>query len=87
MGIKLPLKKEKKENTSEDTRMKSKAWDPMRFQTMATKNILGNVLSIKVLMLATPVFSYYSWGSQGKSTEVVCHSLLQWTTFCQTSPT
>ena len=27
-----------------------------------------------------------SWGSQGKSTEVVCHSLLQWTTFCQTSP-
>ena len=27
-----------------------------------------------------------SWGSQGKNTEVVCHSLLQWTTFCQTSP-
>ena len=24
--------------------------------------------------------------SQGKNTEVVCHSLLQWTTFCQTSP-
>ena len=31
-------------------------------------------------------FSYYSWGSQGKNTEVVCHSLLQWTTLCQTSP-
>ena len=31
-------------------------------------------------------FSYFSWGSQGKNTEVVCHSLLQWTTFCQTSP-
>ena len=30
-------------------------------------------------------FSYCSWGSQGKNTEVVCHSLLQWTTFCQTS--
>ena len=27
-----------------------------------------------------------SWGSQGKNTEVVCHSLLQWTTFCQTFP-
>ena len=27
-----------------------------------------------------------SWGSQGKNTEVVCHSLLQWTTFWQTSP-
>ena len=32
------------------------------------------------------VISYCSWGSQGKNTEVVCHSLLQWTTFCQTSP-
>ena len=30
--------------------------------------------------------SYSSWGSQGKNTEVACHSLLQWTTFCQTSP-
>ena len=25
-------------------------------------------------------FSYCSWGSQGKNSEVVCHSLLQWTT-------
>ena len=32
------------------------------------------------------VFSDCSWGSQGKNTEVVCHSLLQWTTFCQNSP-
>ena len=31
-------------------------------------------------------FSYYSWGSQGQNTEVVCHSLLQWTMFCQNSP-
>ena len=31
-------------------------------------------------------FSFCSWGSQGKNTEVVCHSLLPWTTFCQTSP-
>ena len=31
-------------------------------------------------------FSYCSWSSQGKNTEVVCHSLLQWITFCQTSP-
>ena len=27
-----------------------------------------------------------SWGSQGKNTEVVCHSLLQRTTFCQSPP-
>ena len=26
-------------------------------------------------------FSYCSWGSQGKNTEVACHPLLQWTTF------
>ena len=31
-------------------------------------------------------FSSCSWGSQGKNTEVVFHSLLQWTTFCQTPP-
>ena len=31
-------------------------------------------------------FSYCSWGSQGKNTEVVCHPLPQWTTFCQNSP-
>ena len=31
-------------------------------------------------------FSNCSWGSQGKNIEVVCHSLLQWTTFSQTSP-
>ena len=30
--------------------------------------------------------SYCSWGSQGKNTEVVYHSLLQWTTFCLNSP-
>ena len=31
-------------------------------------------------------FSYCSWGSQGKNTEVVSHSLLQRTMFCQNSP-
>ena len=31
-------------------------------------------------------FSCCSWGSQGKNTEVVFHFLLQWTTFCRTSP-
>ena len=30
-------------------------------------------------------FSCCSWGSQGNNTEEVCHSLLQWTTFCQNS--
>ena len=30
-------------------------------------------------------FSYCPWCSQGKNTGVVCHSLLQWTTFHQNS--
>ena len=30
-----------------------------------------------------PFMKRDSWGSQGKNTELVCHSLLQWTTFCQ----
>ena len=29
---------------------------------------------------------YCSRGSQGKNTEVVCHSRLQWSMFCQNSP-
>ena len=29
---------------------------------------------------------YSSWGSHGKYTWVVCHSLLWWITFCQNSP-
>ena len=36
--------------------------------------------------LQVMAFSYCSWGSQGKNTEVVCHFFLQWTTFCQNSP-
>ena len=31
-------------------------------------------------------FSYSSWGFQGKNTEMACHYLFQWTTFCQNSP-
>ena len=31
-------------------------------------------------------FSYCLWGFWGESSEMVCHSLLQWTMFCQSSP-
>ena len=33
-----------------------------------------------------PFLTIHVDGSQGKNTEVDCPSLLQWTTFCQTSP-
>ena len=39
-----------------------------------------------LLVVACRVFSYCSWGSQGMNAEVVWHSLLQGTTFCQNSP-
>ena len=32
------------------------------------------------------ILLYSSWGSHSKYTGVVCHSLLQWVTFCQNSP-
>ena len=40
-----------------------------------TPTDLGVYLSVSYLF----AFSYCSWGSQGKNTEVVCHCLLQWT--------
>ena len=41
---------------------------------------------VSIQLLHSPLLpSHCSWGSQGKNTEVVCHSLLQWTTFCQNS--
>ena len=54
-------------------------WSPVHIGHVPT---WGVHLSVSYLF----AFSYCSWGSQGKNTEVVCHSLLQWTTFCQTSP-
>ena len=37
-------------------------------------------------MLHHFAFSNCSWHSQGRNNEVVCHFLLQWTTFCQNCP-
>ena len=53
-----------------------------------SSSIIGHWLTWGVHLSVSYLFgfSYCSWGSQGKNTEVVCHSLLQWTTFCQTSP-
>ena len=54
-------------------------WSPVAYWPPTN---LGLLLSVSYHF----AFSYCSWGSQGKNTEVVCHSLLQWTTFHQTSP-
>ena len=54
-------------------------WSPVAYGHLPT---WGDHLSVSYLF----AFSYCSWGSQGKNTEVVCHSLLQLTTFCQNSP-
>ena len=44
---------------------------PVAFQAPTD---LGVHLSVSYIF----AFSYCSWGSQGKNTEVVCYSLLQW---------
>ena len=54
-------------------------WPPVVYWAPAD---LGAHVSVSYLF----AFSYCSQGSQGKNTEVVFHSLLQWTTFCQNSP-
>ena len=48
----------------------------------ATDLLMGSSSFVSYLF----AFSFCSWGSQGKNTEVVCHSLLQWTMFCQNVP-
>ena len=41
-----------------------------------------HLLSINHLCIYLAIiFLYCSWGSGGKNAELVCHSLLQWTTF------
>ena len=54
-------------------------WSPVAYWVPTT---CGVHLSVSYLF----AFSYCSWGSQGKNTEVACHSLLQWITFYQNSP-
>ena len=54
-------------------------WSPVAYWAL---NDLGS-FSFGILSFC---LSYCSWGSQDKNTEVVCPSLLQWTTFCQSSP-
>ena len=53
-------------------------WSPVAYWSPTN---LGGHLSVAYLF----AFSYCSWGSPGNNTEVVCHSLLQGTTFCQNS--
>ena len=51
---------------------------PVAYWTLSD---LGAHLPVSYLF----AFSYCSWGSHSKNTGVICHSLLQWTTFCQNS--
>ena len=54
-------------------------WSPVVYWHLPT---WGVHLSVSYLF----AFSHCSWDSQCKNTEVVCHSLLQWTMLCQNSP-
>ena len=54
-------------------------WSPVPYR--APTDLGSSCFSVLLFAL-----SYCSWGSQGKNSEVVCHSLLQWTMFCQNYP-
>ena len=54
------------------------------FSTLLQLHI-GHLPTSGVHLSVSNLFAF-SWGSQGKNTEVVCHSLLWWTTFIQNSP-
>ena len=45
-----------------------------------------NLGSLSFSVIFFFAFSQHSWGFQGMNTEVFCHSLLQWATFCHNSP-
>ena len=55
---------------------------------LISSSILGTLLTWGVPLSVSSLFPFSccSWRCLGKNTEVFCHSLLQWTTFCQNSP-
>ena len=53
--------------------------------SLFSSSILGT-WGVHISVSCLFIFSYYSWGSQGKNAELVWHSIFQWTTFCQNSP-
>ena len=50
-------------------------WSPVAYWAPLTWRVHLSVSSLFA-------FSYCPWSFQGKNTEVACHSLLHWTTFC-----
>ena len=59
---------------------------PKPFHTQKTLGYLSATSSLKSGWFLRPHLTYSSWGSRVKYTGVACHSLLQWTAFCQNSP-
>ena len=57
------------------------------FSTLPQQHI-GHLLNLGAHLLVScfSAFSYCSRGSPGKNAGVVCHTFLQWTTFCQNCP-
>ena len=58
------------------------------FLELLLQKHFGHLLTWRIYPSVSYIFSFSfcSSGSQGKNNEVVCHSLLQWTMFCQNPP-
>ena len=54
--------------------------------SLISSNILGTYQPGKFIFQCLIFLPFHTVHAQGKNTGVVCHSLLQWTTFCQNSP-
>ena len=80
-GIKIAGRNINNLRYADDTTLMAESEEELKSLLMKVKvesEKVGLKLNIQSYHFA---FSYCSWGSQGKNTEVVCHSLLQWTTF------
>ena len=56
-------------------------------QYSGLENSMDKCLGLQRIRHDRVTFTFiFTWGSQGKNTEVIYHSLLQWTTFSQNSP-
>ena len=59
---------------------------PGVISSLISSSILGTYRPREFIFQCPIILPFHTWGSQGKNTEMVCHSLLQWTTFCQNFP-
>ena len=62
------------------------SWKPGFFTNSYAAAAVPSPSRVQLCVTPWTAPGFCSWGSLGNYTEVVCHSFLQWITFCQNSP-